>query len=271
LVSQQGEVMAELNAPVATWVLLRGLTRGVGHWGEFPALLERRLAQQQGAVRLILLDLPGNGALCQMHSPTRVGGMVDFCRAELSAQGVSGPVHVLAMSLGAMVAADWASRFPDDLSALVLINTSLRPFSAFYQRLRPANYLKLVGLLMARSPQAREEVVLHLTTRLVPDEARVIASWVDLQTRQPVSAINALRQLLAAMRYVAPRQLGPVPTLILGSRSDGLVNYRCSEQLSRAWRVPLTTHERAGHDLPLDDGPWVAQSVCEWLASQNRP
>ncbi|MBV8122546.1 MAG: alpha/beta hydrolase [Burkholderiaceae bacterium] len=261
----------EVNAPVATWVLLRGLTRGAGHWGGFPALLEQRLQARQGGVRLVLLELPGNGSLYRMPSPTHVHEMVDFCRAELRARGIAGPIHLLAMSLGAMVAADWAHRFAQDLRAVVLINTSLRPFSAFYQRLRPANYLRLVGLLLARSPQARESVVLRLTTRRVADESGVIAWWVDLQSRQPVSTLNALRQLLAAMRYVAPRQPIPVPILILGSRSDGLVNYRCSEQLSRAWQVPLVTHERAGHDLPLDDGPWVAQAVCDWLAGEPMP
>jgi hypothetical protein len=28
----------------------------------------------------------------------------------------------------------------------------------------------------------------------------------------------------------------------------------------------LAIHPGAGHDLPLDDAPWVAQQVRDWLA-----
>ncbi|MBC8058528.1 MAG: alpha/beta hydrolase, partial [Rhizobiales bacterium] len=32
---------------------------------------------------------------------------------------------------------------------------------------------------------------------------------------------------------------------------------------------PVATHPWAGHDLPLDDGEWVALQVSNWL--QTRP
>ena len=56
------------------------------------------------------------------------------------------------MSLGAMVAVDWAARHPEELAGCVLINTSLRPFSPWYQRLRPANY----GALLRPAVRATE-------------------------------------------------------------------------------------------------------------------
>jgi pimeloyl-ACP methyl ester carboxylesterase len=68
------------------------------------------------------------------------------------------------MSLGAMVAVAWADRHPDELAGGVLINTSLRPFSPWYQRLRPANYLALLGLLLAGDAGRRERTILRLTS-----------------------------------------------------------------------------------------------------------
>ena len=41
---------------VHTWVLLRGLTRESGHWGDFPARLLRALRVQQPEARLELLE-----------------------------------------------------------------------------------------------------------------------------------------------------------------------------------------------------------------------
>lgn len=249
-----------------TWVLLRGLTRESGHWGDFPARLLHALRVEQPDARLELLDLPGNGGLHQQRSPTRVTEMVEACRGELRRRGVAPPYQVLAMSLGAMVASDWALRHPAEVEAVVLINTSLRPFSAFFRRLRPANYWALLTLSLFRlSLRQREARVLAMTTRLQRQPDRVLDDWVALQRRHPVRRRNALRQLLAAMRYRASPIRPESPMLLLCSQGDELVDWRCSQAISRAWGAPLRLHAHAGHDLPLDDGDWVARNVADWL------
>ena len=43
-----------------------------------------------------------------------------------------------------------------------------------------------------------------------------------------------------------------------------------SQQLARAWGRPVASHPTAGHDLPLDDAPWVARRVPAWLAGTGR-
>ncbi|MEJ8815028.1 alpha/beta hydrolase [Variovorax ureilyticus] len=248
-----------------TWVLLRGLTREAGHWGAFPAMLQERLPTGE---RVIAIDLPGNGPLNGERSPARIEAYVDHCRRQLRALGVATPVHVLAMSLGAMVTADWASRHPQELAGCVLINTSLRPFSPWYRRLRPANYGPLLGVAWPGSdPRAREQTILRLTTRHPADAAGTVDAWTALREARPVSGANALRQLWAAMRYRACAQAPAVPLLVLSSHRDGLVDMRCSQRLAQAWRVPIALHPTAGHDLPLDDGPWVADQVARWAAA----
>ena len=57
--------------------------------------------------------------------------------------------------------------------------------------------------------------------------------------------------------------------LLLCSRADALVDWQCSQAFSRAWGVPLRLHTEAGHDLPLDDPPWVARAVSEWLRTRE--
>jgi len=250
----------------ATWVLLRGLSRESGHWGEFPRLLLRKIREQQPGAQLIMLDLPGNGMLHRQSSPSEVPAMVEACRAQLARFGVQGPVHVLAMSLGAMVASDWIGRYPSEVCAGVLINTSLRPFSPFYRRLRPLNYMTLLMLSLSRlGYRQREAKVLRMTTRLLKQPEEVLDHWVALQRERPVGVRNTVRQLLAAARYEASRRRPAAPILLLCSKADRLVDWRCSQAISRAWGAPLRLHEHAGHDLPLDDGPWVAQAVGDWL------
>lgn len=254
----------------ACWVLLRGLTRACAHWGEFPEVFMQELAVQQPDIDLVPLDLPGNGTLYRQTSPSRVSLMVDACRAELARQGKTGPVQLLAMSLGGMVACDWAQRFPDEVDGIVLINTSLRPYSPFYRRVRPPGYWKLLAVGVLRGAvRWRESRVLSLTSRMVREQDSVLDNWVDLQRQQPVGLRNSIRQMLAAMRYRASRLRPGVPILLLCSRADSLVDWQCSQALSRAWGVPLRLHTQAGHDLPLDDPPWVARAVSEWLKTRH--
>ncbi len=247
------------------WILLRGLTREARHWGTFP----QRLGESLGAAPVICLDLPGNGRRNGLDSPTSVEAMADYCHAELGNLGIAPPCRVLAMSLGAMVAVAWAERHRDDISTAVLISASLRPFSPFHQRLRPANYPRLLRLLSGRaSDEELEDTILGMTTRLVAKPRVVIQAWLRWRRENPVSARNALRQLLAAARYRAPRRR-PFDCLLLAGAGDTLVDPQCSLKLAEQWQTGFAIHPTAGHDLPLDDESWVLIQIREWLARQE--
>ncbi|MHB1114686.1 MAG: alpha/beta fold hydrolase, partial [Acidovorax defluvii] len=158
-----------------TWILLRGLTREAAHWGAFAGDFQTALPQ----AKVVALDLPGNGQLHALPSPLTVQGMVAACRAELARQGVLPPFHLFAMSLGAMVATEWARTAPEEISGCVLVNTSFRPFSPFFHRLRPRNYAALLGLaLRPPSADAIERTVWRLTSNAPGPRTAVIDDWV---------------------------------------------------------------------------------------------
>ncbi len=252
-----------MTAP--TWILLRGLTRERRHWGGFA----QTFAEVVPAARVIALDLPGNGALYRQASPLNVADMALHCRGELRRLNVAPPYHLMAMSLGAMVATAWAASHPLELAGAVLINTSMRPFSPPQQRLRPRNLGRLLRLMLAApGGLEREQAVLRLTSNSAQRHAGLLTQWAAWQRECPVSRANALRQLWAAARWSAPLARPAVALLLLTSTADALVDPRCSQQLARHWACPLATHPWAGHDLPLDDAPWVAAQVRAWLAGQ---
>jgi len=242
------------------WVLLRGLMRDRRHWGEF---LDRFSAAFPD-VPIVTLDFPGNGELHAQRSLATIEHTVAFCRAELQRSGLAPPYRVLAMSMGAMVAADWAVRHPAEIEACVLINTSLRPFSRFWERLRPRVYPSVLRFAVL-NPNAREAeaMVLQLTT--TRRDRSVLPGWTAWRQATPVSKGNALRQLSAAMRYVAPRSAPATKLLLLVGAGDSLVNPQCSHKLAAAWGCALREHPSAGHDLPFDDADWVAAQVEDWL------
>jgi len=57
---------------MTTWVLLRGLTREIRHWGPLPQRLSFRL----GGVPVMALELPGNGSRHRERSAGSVGQTV---------------------------------------------------------------------------------------------------------------------------------------------------------------------------------------------------
>jgi len=167
-----------------------------------------------------------------------------------------------------MVAVEWASRYPDEVARCVLINTSMRPYSRFHQRLRWQNYPAILKLLLNGGVESQERLILRLTSREgdAAERTGLLQRWLGYQREFPVTHKNALRQLWSAARFRAPPARPTVPLLVLASAGDQLVDHRCSANLARAWQTELHTHPTAGHDLPLDDGAWVAQAVAKWLA-----
>jgi len=248
---------------MSSWVLLRGLMREQRHWGRFPG----ELAQVLPAEHIVTPDLPGNGEQHALRSATTVAEMVEFCRADLRARGVPAPWSLLALSLGGMVAVEWASRYPQEIARCVLVNTSMRPYSRFHQRLRWQNYPAILKQLVQGGMDNQERLILRLTSREGDAERRagLLKRWCDYQQEYPVTRANALRQLWAAARFRAPAVRPTVPLLVLSSAGDQLVNPACSSNLARAWQAPHAVHPSAGHDLPLDDGAWVAAEVGKWL------
>jgi pimeloyl-ACP methyl ester carboxylesterase len=249
-----------------TWVLLRGLTREARHWGGVPAQLKLQLTNTPAAGDVLTPDLPGSGVFHQQACPPSVPAMVDFVRDQLRAQGSQPPWCLLAMSLGGMVATDWAQRYPWEVARLVLINTSMRPFSGITQRLRPGNWFALAALAARWQDAGHAERLIHqLTCNNTATRADDIAAWIHIRKTAPVRATNGWHQLRAASQFSCGEEAPACPTLLLSSRQDRLVNANCSRRLASAWKTPHEIHLWAGHDLPHDDPGWLCQQVARWL------
>jgi len=250
------------NKPNRIWIMLRGLTREQRHWEGFPYHLREHL----GDNTIVLPDLPGSGIHHREKSPTRIREIVEFVRADIAVHLFDKPVHLLGLSLGGMVALEWARCYPQECAGAVLINTSLRGLNPFYQRLKPGSYLPLFrALLSMRQATNREQLLFDLTSNLNSERDTTVANWVRYASELPTTRLNALRQLLAASRYKLPAEKPQVPLLLLRSMADRLVDPACSARLAKHWDVPLQSHPTAGHDLTLDDSEWVCQQLHDWL------
>ncbi|MFW5824187.1 MAG: alpha/beta fold hydrolase [Marinobacter sp.] len=233
------------------WILLRGLAREQAHWGAFRERLQSRCPGH----RFHVIDLPGTGSHYRETSPATIAGIRQ--QVQHYARHIPGPVGLFGLSMGGMVALDWAQAEPQRVARLVLLNTSTG-FSPSWRRLRPAALVQALTLLWRRDVAGRERGILRLTSnRPVCDT--LAYHWLMIQCQRPVRVSTAIAQLRAAAGYRPAAEPPPVEALLLASTADRIVHWHCSRALARRWQWPLRTHADAGHDLVLDAPDWVLE------------
>nr|WP_255429447.1 alpha/beta fold hydrolase [Ramlibacter albus] len=245
---------------------MRGLARESGHWCGFGERLRERLPMGDAVLEI---DLPGNGRMHRYRSPTSIAEMVEAARAQASM--ARPPYMLVAISLGGMVAAQWLAAYPDEVAGCVLVNSSFRGVSPFWQRLRPSTWSVLTSLAAPGLSAAElEERVLSLTSNCELDP-RVLRTWIECSRLRPVTRMNFLRQLWAAARFRLPPGIPRRKVLILASERDRLVSSACSRALARVWEAPLHIHSHAGHDLAIDDPDWLLHHLLVFGEGVTQP
>lgn len=244
-----------------TWVLLRGLIREQRHWEDFPEAMASAFPDQC----IVTVDIAGNGARYKETSPHTVAGLMESARHDLQQRGIAPPYHLLAISLGGMIAMEWMVTHPDEITQGVLMNTSLSAFSRFTERLSPRQYRKIINGFLTSDLYERENLILEITSNLRADHADIALRWASYATQYPISRSNALRQLYAAARYKQPYRQPTQPLHLLTSAEDKLVNASCSFEVAKRWGLPIYQHPLAGHDLPLDDAQWVIEQLTQLM------
>lgn len=255
--------MQRKRNPPATWLLLRGLGRETRHWGHFATTL----AQAGFLVRM--LDLPGMGSERDRHSLPSIEAITDDIRGRwLKERGHAQDARsagLLAVSLGGMVALDWAARYPEDFQRAVIINTS-SSLNPFYQRMRPAALLDLLSTMLKSKRQAQEGIHARVCNSDAKRE-ETLRLWARIEESAPLKTGELLRQVIAAARFRPPQHI-QIPLLFLASSRDRLVDPECSRSLARLYSAPLLMHPWGGHDLPLDDADWIVGRVQAFCRTQ---
>ncbi len=239
------------------FVLIRGLLRDARHWGDFTDALQQRFPHSL----ISTPDVPGNGRLCHAVSPTTIAAMTDALRGQIMA---SYPLTLIGLSMGGMIAIDWMCRYPNEVEAAVLINTSVKPLSPFYQRLHWMAYPRLLRVIV-HTPAEREADILNLTSNYHQHDGQLLRNWQSWQRQCPVSTVSAKNQFLAAVKFSLPVNKPRQSILVVTSTADRLVDYHCSLKLSQAWQTDYLQHDTAGHDLPLDEPEWLACVIARWF------
>ncbi|GGA87422.1 hypothetical protein GCM10011369_31850 [Neiella marina] len=243
-------------------VLLRGILRDHRHWNDWPQKLQQAIPRSVVETP----DLAGNGARNNAASGTNMRAMVDDLKSQISPLQCGDQLVLVTISMGAMIACQWAQSYPDEVTGIVMMNSSLRRFSGFYHRLRPAAYCSALRVAIAATPVQRERWVLRWTSLRHSEDKALAQLWSNYASAAKPTLLNSLRQLRAAASYRGPVRPPCDNIVILSGAADQLVSPQCSLAIARAWHCRQVTHPQAGHDLPLDQPDWVVRKVVDFVA-----
>lgn len=243
-------------------ILLRGLAREAAHWLDFPAQLQQTLG---GNCRVHLVDFPGCGKYFNQTALTSITAMTGHARTEVDIETIAArnePVYLVGISMGGMVALNWAQQFPQELAGTVLINSSAGD-QPLHWRLRPRAWPAIVAALVL-SVRWREHLVLRYVSNNRLNFTAHLQQWLAIQKQHPVSRATIITMLGAAARF-HPQRDCRVRGLIIASAGDRLVDCSASKDLAQRFSWPLHLHPNAGHDLPIDDPNWLCKILGAWL------
>ena len=236
--------------------LLRGLGRESSHWDpEFIQLMQEQYD-------LILLDYPGCGPFNKEIFPASTEKLLTHLNQQLKN---SEPVFLVAVSLGGMVALKWAEQNPEKFLGLVLINSSVSDLNPFYQRLKPQAIMTLIQATMQGSLERAEKYIVELVSNDSSKHANTIQRWVDVAKKRPIDLKNIFRQLKFAAGFRSPPAPLKVPLQLIAAEKDRLASVDCSRKIAAKYHAPLAVHATGGHDLVIDDAPWVSEQIQQFI------
>jgi alpha-beta hydrolase superfamily lysophospholipase len=238
--------------------MLRGLGRETKHWDEdFLNMLVRRDLVPE------LIDLPGAGDFRDILSPTDIADYVSFLQSQWKKlnNNPDEKVYLLGHSLGGMIAIRWAFEYPEQFHKVLLVNTSDQRSNSLTRRLKPFGLMKLMKIMASPEIKTKEQEVLEMISNNDVAKKQVLDRWVNIACTRPMKTLSLINQVYAASKFSAPTKL-QVPAVYITSTADKMVSHKCSETLARLHKATLHKHDKAGHDLPLDDPDWLADCIA---------
>ena len=218
------------------------------------------------AYRTIALDNRGVGQSGVPPGPYSIALMASDAAAVLDAAGVLS-AHVFGVSMGGMIAQEFALQYPERVQSLILGCTAAGGPSA--KRAEAA----ALEMLKASSQMSREQAA-EAAIPFIYDPATprgLIDEDIAKRLAQPPSPAGYLAQLQAILAWESFSRLPQItaPTLVIHGKADRLVPPGNGELI--ASRIPgaqLVLLEHASHLFSTDQPEAAQRAIFEFLAAR---
>ena len=264
-----------------TMVMVHGLGGSLVNWAALAPLLT-------GSCRVLALDLIGFGRTQAGASSSSVTANQRMLQGFLK-EVVGGPAILVGNSMGGLISVLQATRHPESVTALVLIDPALpvtvgsQPdalISAGFGMYAMPHLGRAIlrARLRVRSPEQLAMDVLGLCCvdpDRVPSDvleqhlelARERSSYPDTDQHFLDAARSLMKMLTRRTSYMAAMKAIRVPVLLIHGEKDRLVTIGASRTVAAAnpsWRFEVAPD--VGHVPMLEVPGWTAGRILDWLA-----
>jgi 3-oxoadipate enol-lactonase len=214
--------------------------------------------------RTIAFDNRGVGRSDVPPGPYSIATMASDAAAVLDAAGVA-RAHVFGVSMGGMIAQEFALQYPARTRSLILGCTAAGGPSAVRAESKVADVLMARGMTLE---QAREAILPYIYDVATPPEK--IEEDVSLRRNWLPSLEGYMAQLLGILAWESYSRIAQItaPTLVIHGKSDALVPPGNGELIAK--RIPgakLVLLEQASHLFLTDQTEKAHQEILEFLSS----
>ena len=237
------------------------LIMGLGYTSVMWHRIRSALAQRY---RTVAFDNRGVGLSDVPPGPYSIATMASDAAAVLDAAGVSS-AHIFGVSMGGMIAQEFALQYPKRTRSLILGCTSPGGPSAVRAKSKVIDVLLMRGMT---PEQAREAILPYIYDANTPREK----IEEDVSLRQPwlPSPEGYMAQLQGILAWKGYSRIAQItaPTLVIHGKSDALVPPGNGELIAK--RIPgtrLVLLEHASHLFLTDQTQASYKKILEFLLS----
>lgn len=228
----------------------------------------RRLLPRLSAKYLVIIfDNRGVGETTSSDEVFSIPLMASDAKAVLEAANVES-AHILGMSMGGMIAQEFALRYPEKTRSLVLAVTACGGREAVLAQ--PEVFLALQGRGVRTPQDAFWAMAPYVYDATTPRE--LIAEDLAVRANQFIKPEHFMRQLQAIMSWQGTHsrlEQIKAPTLILHGKNDQLIP--CANAQILADAIPnanLVELENSSHIFTTDQTDKSVEAILEFLENQ---
>jgi pimeloyl-ACP methyl ester carboxylesterase len=254
------EIYYEVHGEGPPLLLIMGLgANATAWWKQVPVFSER--------YRVIAFDNRGAGRSEKPVQPYTIAQMADDAAALMDALGVPSS-HVFGMSLGGMIAQEYALRYPERVQSLVLGGTTPGGPRAVRAGAEVLAFFATVGTMTREMAIERGMSLLYSDSFIEANREALLQRALELAALMaPPHALQ--RQLMAALSFNAFDRLGRIeaPSLVLSGTADKIVPHANSALLVQGiGGSRLVEFHGAGHGFLVECADATNEAVLDFLA-----
>ena len=237
----------EIHGEGETLVLIMGIGGSIGSWFRAIPVLSREY-------RVVAFDNRGTGRSDKPDIPYTMEMMVEDTAGLLEAIGVDA-AHILGISMGGGIAQEFALRYPERVTSLILGCTSCGGTHSIRLDEAAAAALSLAASrlpILAPEERTREMIPFFFVQEFIDNNPDFIEEFLAKALEYPAPLHGLMRQAGAAIDTYDRLPQIKAPTLVIAGDTDRMINVDNSRLLaSRIPNAELVILENVGHAFSI--------------------